>query len=489
MRKPHGFPSRRTSPTTPTRRASPSSGARCSRADATSACSSGTSAPSGASISRSCRTSSRASSTRRTTAPSCSSAAVARRCATSSSPSDRSSRRASSPPAGSRPPTSRCTSRRATCSFSRSRMARARGVARSWPASPSAARRSPTAAGARKSSGRPSARSTSPTRTRPTRWRARSRSSSPTRRSANGCPRTRVACTPSASRWRTPSPRSAPSPRPCPREGDVAALVLPRTHLAARSARDRRLVRAHAVRGVLQRLLRGASLRRRRTDRDRAALGVPPEAPARRHPAGPPDGSRRVLAAYAAAARAAGWQFAGVDVNAQTNAFTRALGFQVDDGSIESLDPARRVDVVAIWNCLDQLADPASAVRAARAHLASGGMLAVRVPNGACYAAFRPLLQSPLAGIAREWLAQNNLLGFPYRYGFTPTALERLLVRNGMRVEQVVGDVLVPIADRWTKRWAALEERLVKRVIAAGARIARGDKPLAPWFELYARVE
>ena len=44
------------------------------------------------------------------------------------------------------------------------------------------------------------------------------------------------------------------------------------------------------------------------------------------------------------------------------------------------------------------------------------------------------------------------------------------------------------IADRWTKRWAALEERLVKRVIGAGARISRGDKPLAPWFELYARV-
>jgi 2-polyprenyl-3-methyl-5-hydroxy-6-metoxy-1,4-benzoquinol methylase len=176
-------------------------------------------------------------------------------------------------------------------------------------------------------------------------------------------------------------------------------------------------------------------------------------------------------------------------VNAETNAFTRSLGFQVDDGTIESLDAERRADVVAFWNCLDQLADPPSAVRAARTHLASGGMLAVRVPNGACYAAFQPLLGSPLAGVAREWLAQNNLLGFPYRYGFTPTALTRLVERNGMRVEQVVGDVLVPIADRWTKRWAALEERIVKRVIGAGARISRGDKPLAPWFELYARVE
>jgi hypothetical protein len=195
------------------------------------------------------------------------------------------------------------------------------------------------------------------------------------------------------------------------------------------------------------------------------------------------------VGAFLAAARDAGWGFAGVDVNAQTNDFTRSLGFQVDDGTIESLDADRRADVVAIWNCLDQLADPASAVRSARSHLASGGMLAVRVPNGACYAAFRPLLRSPLAGLAREWLAQNNLLGFPYRYGFTPTALTQLVERNGMRVEQVVGDVLVPIADRWTRRWAALEERLVKRVIGAGARISRGDKPLAPWFELYARVE
>jgi 2-polyprenyl-3-methyl-5-hydroxy-6-metoxy-1,4-benzoquinol methylase len=194
------------------------------------------------------------------------------------------------------------------------------------------------------------------------------------------------------------------------------------------------------------------------------------------------------VGAFLAAARDAGWQFSGVDVNGQTNAFTRSLGFQVHDGTIESLDAERRVDVVAIWNCLDQLADPASAVRASRSHLTSGGMLAVRVPNGACYAAFRPLLRSPLAAVAREWLAQNNLLGFPYRYGFTPTALARLVERNGMRVEQVVGDVLVPIADRWTKRWAAVEERLVKRVIGAGARFSRGDMPLAPWFELYARV-
>jgi SAM-dependent methyltransferase len=194
------------------------------------------------------------------------------------------------------------------------------------------------------------------------------------------------------------------------------------------------------------------------------------------------------VGAFLASARDAGWQFTGVDVNACANAFTRSLGFAVHDGPIESLDPARRADVVAIWNCLDQLVDPASAIRAARAHLAPGGMLTVRVPNGACYAAMRPLLRTRVAPVARAWLAQNNLLGFPYRFGFTPASLARLVARLGFEVKHVEGDVLVPIADRWTRPWARLEERALKRAMGAAAHWSRGDRALAPWFEVYARA-
>lgn len=192
------------------------------------------------------------------------------------------------------------------------------------------------------------------------------------------------------------------------------------------------------------------------------------------------------VGAFLAAARDAGWRFSGVDVNVAANDFTRSLGFDVHDGPLESLDPARSVDVVAIWNCLDQLADPAATVRAAREHLTQGGLLAIRVPNGGCYAALRPLLGGPLGGIARAWLAHNNLLSFPYRYGFTPRSLGRLVQRSGFRVVRVTGDVLVPIADRWTRPWAAVEEKVLKSLIRGAARIDRG---LAPWFELYARVE
>jgi 2-polyprenyl-3-methyl-5-hydroxy-6-metoxy-1,4-benzoquinol methylase len=194
------------------------------------------------------------------------------------------------------------------------------------------------------------------------------------------------------------------------------------------------------------------------------------------------------VGAFLASAQDAGWQFAGVDVNRCANEFTRSLGFEVHDGTIESLDSGRRADVVAIWNCLDQLADPTSALRAAAGRLTPGGMLAVRVPNGACYAAMRPLLRTRSAPVARQWLAQNNLLGFPYRWGFTVRSLGRLVTRLGFRVERVVGDVLVPVADRWTRPWARLEERLLKRAMEAAARAARGDRALAPWLEVYARL-
>lgn len=193
------------------------------------------------------------------------------------------------------------------------------------------------------------------------------------------------------------------------------------------------------------------------------------------------------VGAFLAAARERGWQFAGVDVNACANSFTRSLGFHVHDGTLESLDNDARVDVVAIWNCLDQLPDPVTTLHAARERISPGGMLAIRVPNGACYAALRPLLSTPAASLAREWLAQNNLLGFPYRFGFTPSSLERVLSRLGFRVERVVGDVLVPIGDEWTRRWARVEERLVKQFGGIAARVPVADRALAPWIEVYAR--
>jgi SAM-dependent methyltransferase len=185
------------------------------------------------------------------------------------------------------------------------------------------------------------------------------------------------------------------------------------------------------------------------------------------------------VGAFLAAARESRWQFEGLDVNPHVNAFVRSLGFAVHDGDLERFRPDRAFDAVAIWNTFDQLPDPRAAVRAAWRLLRPSGVLAIRVPNGACYARWRARLTSPSASVravATSVLAHNNLLTFPYRFGFSPASLTRLLADVGFEVTEIVGDVLVPTADEWTKRWAAVEERIVKPL----------TKRWMPWFELYA---
>jgi 2-polyprenyl-3-methyl-5-hydroxy-6-metoxy-1,4-benzoquinol methylase len=195
---------------------------------------------------------------------------------------------------------------------------------------------------------------------------------------------------------------------------------------------------------------------------------------------------------FLAAARELGWRFEGVDVNEAACAYARSLGLRVTVGTIESMaaDGAlgQRFTAVAFWNCFDQLADPRAAAVAARRLLAPRGMLAIRVPNGAFYARLRPMLATAGAPAARLLLAHNNLLTFPYRYGFTPSSIVRLLEPCGFKVTQTVGDVLVPVSDRWTRRWAALEERLVKGLLTPIARV-NGQIGLAPWIEVYARAK
>lgn len=191
------------------------------------------------------------------------------------------------------------------------------------------------------------------------------------------------------------------------------------------------------------------------------------------------------VGAFLAAAREVGLHFEGVDINADANAFTRSLGFTVHDGDLESLVMRNQVDAVAIWNTFDQLPDPRGTANAAWRLLRPGGVFVVRVPNGELYASLRRIVSKPVTGaLARLALAHNNLLTFPYRYGFTIKSLTRLLDRVGFRVTHAEGDVLVPIADEWTRRWASVEERVVKLALGFAA---RRSPRRAPWIEVYAQ--
>ena len=188
---------------------------------------------------------------------------------------------------------------------------------------------------------------------------------------------------------------------------------------------------------------------------------------------------------FLAAAADAGWQAEGVDVNAAAVAFARGRGLRTTEGDLDAVDAEQPFDVVAMWTCFDQLPEPRAAAHRARELVRDGGLLVVRVQNGGFWLRTRARLHGPGAAVARLALAHNNLLGFPYRHGFTLGALERVLDATGWRIERVVGDTLVPIADEWTRGWAAWEERLAKGVLRV---VGRARPEAAPWLEVYARA-
>jgi hypothetical protein len=193
------------------------------------------------------------------------------------------------------------------------------------------------------------------------------------------------------------------------------------------------------------------------------------------------------VGAFLAAARDAGWEFEGLDVNERAAAFACRMGFRVTVGELDAMK-GRRFEVVAIWNTFEQLPDPRAAAVGARSLLQQGGTLAIRVPNGQAYATLRRTRRPLLAQLARGVMAHDNLLAFPYRHGFTTGSLTRLLSDAGFGDLRFFGDALVPTGDRWTRRWARLEEQVVKALLRGAARSSRLGRRYSPWLEAYARA-
>ena len=130
------------------------------------------------------------------------------------------------------------------------------------------------------------------------------------------------------------------------------------------------------------------------------------------------------LGAFLQAGEEWNWRPVGLDIGYDTSDFARRHGLTVRRETIEDTRiPAGSADAVFIWNCFEQLADPASTLRAAWRLLARHGLLVLRVPNGAFYLERRSNDDGAL-----EW---NNLLAFPYLHGYSAETLNRAVRRHG----------------------------------------------------------
>jgi len=199
---------------------------------------------------------------------------------------------------------------------------------------------------------------------------------------------------------------------------------------------------------------------------------------------------------FLAAGREHDWDMLGIDPGEEVDAFCREKGLRVFRGTLsEAQLEANSVDCVAIWNTFDQLPYPEPTLTAARRVLRPGGILAVRVPNGECFRYATMWMRRsprPLQGWLRTALAWNNLLAFPYLYGYSVRTLDRLLSQFDLERIVIEPDTLTRLADAQTKTWAAWEERLLKLFFRLAARFdalrTTDTLALAPWCDVYYRL-
>lgn len=192
-----------------------------------------------------------------------------------------------------------------------------------------------------------------------------------------------------------------------------------------------------------------------------------------------------------------GWGAEGVDVGKDTSRFARSKGFAVHTGAVtECRFPERTFDAVFIWNCFDQIEDPRPTLVECRRILKAGGLLTVRTPNGVFYTLCQALLANPdlpreSARFLIEAMGYNNLLGFPYRYGYGQTSLQRLIQPPDFRLEGTLNSELLTLPLPEHPDWVAREERTINNEVKmlAGSVLSQGGTLTGPWIEMWFRRE
>lgn len=187
---------------------------------------------------------------------------------------------------------------------------------------------------------------------------------------------------------------------------------------------------------------------------------------------------------------ARGWDMFGIDPGDDVTEFCRAKGLPVFHGTVEEADlHPERFDAVVIWNTFDQLPDPHPTLEAAARLLRDGGVLTIRVPNGACFSRAMAVsrdIPAWVRGPLYTALAWNNLLTFPYVYGYSADTLTALMAPYGFRRMACVPDTLMAAPAGHTKWWATVEARIYDWAWRASWHTSFTERWVcAPWIDLY----
>ena len=183
---------------------------------------------------------------------------------------------------------------------------------------------------------------------------------------------------------------------------------------------------------------------------------------------------------FLATARRRGWEAMGIEPSRPMAEFaTRELGLDVVHGRLDQVDlGARQWDVITFTDSLEYFAEPLRDIAKVLRHLAPGGLIFAKVPNGEYFRlrhSFEKLFGRP--GLADESFSPSRRVAH-----YSTRTLREVVSKVGGLETLDIGAALPIDSPTWkrstgldleiepTWRSAGIVGRLVRRILHAGAR-------------------
>lgn len=191
-----------------------------------------------------------------------------------------------------------------------------------------------------------------------------------------------------------------------------------------------------------------------------------------------------------------GWAAEGVDIGKDTARFIASRGFTVHNRTLEECRfDSGAFDGVFVWNCFEQLPDPHTTLAEARRVLRPGGVLVLRTPNALFYRVCESRIKQTPDSDLSLWiiraLGYNNLLAFPYLYGYGSDSLAAMARAHGFRCESALNSELITLPFPELADWIVEENRAAYALTRQWSELGEQERTgrlTGPWMELICRA-
>jgi SAM-dependent methyltransferase len=176
--------------------------------------------------------------------------------------------------------------------------------------------------------------------------------------------------------------------------------------------------------------------------------------------------------------------------------FARSKGLVTYRGTLQDCRfPSAHFDAVFVWNCFEQIEEPHSILTEIKRVLKPGGLLLLRTPNALFYCVCQPFLAASPSGKLATWvrraLGYNDLLAFPYLYGYQSQTLVGIAETHGFQCAGKLNAEVITLTFPVISDWVLEEVCATRAALLEWSELdafETSGQLTGPWIEVFYRA-